>query len=332
MKNIIYVLPLFLLFLTVQTSNAQDDVENLITDMLLVADNFAAPGAEGAAIQSSAGWFSSASALGEWKFEFSVHANALFIPESKQTKLTSNNDFSVIRLRDNSEALVPTVFGGATGIVFEGEIENPLGGGDIPFNFDAIAGLDKNILAHPFAQVTVGLPFGTEAAVRFLPEIKIDDVGFSTYGFGLKHNFNQYNKFSQPRDIQFAAAVTYSNFMLDYAFVPIVVASEVLEMNRINVEADLWLAQVLASKLYEQFEIFGAAGVTRSTFDYEMGGTGFVLDPLNNSLMELGDAELKFKGDLGFNYYFGNFKFSTMLTASNFFNANVGLHYRFGNY
>lgn len=323
-KNIILVLPLFFLILTVQTSNAQNNVDNFIDDMLLVADNFASPGAEGAAIQSSAGWFSSARTLGEWEFEFSVHANVLFVPEGKQTKL--NSGFSVIEVREGSEALLPTVFGGGTNAVFEGQIVGQ------EFSFDAIDGLDKKILAHPFAQLTVGLPMGTEVALRYLPEVKIDDVGFSTFGVGLKHNFNQYNKFAQPGDFQFAAAITYSNFNLDYAFVPIVIPNDILEMNRINVDADLWLVQVLASKLYNQFEVLAAAGVTRSTFDYEMGGAGLVIDPLNNSLLELGDAEMLFKGDLGFNYYFDKFKFSTMFTASSFFNVNVGLHYRFGIY
>lgn len=296
------------------------DQDLLIKDMLLVADNFASPGAEGAAVQSSAGWFSSAKAMDKWSIEFSVHGNALFIPKSKQNKLASNRDFSILNIQGASNALLPTVYGGDSEAVFEGSIFGQ------NFSFDAIEGLDKKVLMHPFPQVTVGLPYGTEIAVRYLPSIIVNDVGFSTYGVGLKHNFTQYFQYSRPDDFQFAVVATYSNFKVDYAFVPVNIL--IAELNRIDVNANLWLVQLMGSKLYESFEVFGAVGMTNSQFDYEMDGTGPGLDFLNESLTSIGGNEAKFKGDIGFNYYFNDFKVSTMFTAGTLFNANLGLHYR----
>ncbi len=302
---------------------AQEDQQTqLINDMLLVADNFAAPGAEGAALQSSAGWFSSASTLDKWKFEVSLHGNGLFVPSGKKNQLSSNRDFSILRFRGSDNALLPTVYGGDTDAVFEGSIFGQ------QFSFDAIDGLDKGMLIHPFPQVTVGLPYGTEVAVRFLPSIVVNDVGLSTYGAGVKHNFSQYlERRFDPEDFQFAAAATYSNFKVDYAFSQLSIPS-LLELNRIDVDADLWFFQVLGSKLYDSFEVFGGLGVTLSQFEYKMGGTGSALPLLNQELAGLHGNSTKFKGDIGFNYYFNNFKISSMFTASNFFNANIGLHYR----
>ncbi|MFO8146369.1 MAG: DUF6588 family protein [Bacteroidota bacterium] len=323
MRNYVKFFPVVCLFFIHNYTTAQStpsDQELLINDMLLVADNFAAPGAEGAAIQSSAGWFSSASAMEEWTFEFSVHGNALFIPKSKQNKVSSNSDFSILSLQGMNNALLPTVYGGNSEAVFEGSIFGQ------NFSFDAIEGLDKKVLIHPFPQVTVGLPYGTEIAVRYLPSIIVNDVGFSTYGIGLKHNFTQYWKYSRPDDFQFAAIATYSNFKVDYAFVPVNI--QIAELNRIDVDANLWLVQLMGSKLYETFEVFGAIGMTNSQFDYEMAGSGPGLGFLNESLTAIGGNEAKFKGDIGFNYYFNNFKVSTMFTAGSLFNANLGLHYR----
>src|SRR5690606_6368485 len=117
----------------------------LVADMLVIADNFASPGAEGAAIQSSAGWFSSASALEKWKFEVSVHGNGLFVPKSKQNALITNNrDIRYINVQGSNNALIPTVYGGETNVVFEGNFQGQ------SFSFDAIDGLDKQILIHPF--------------------------------------------------------------------------------------------------------------------------------------------------------------------------------------
>lgn len=323
LRNYVKFFPVVCLFFICNRTTAQStpsDQELLINDMLLVADNFAAPGAEGAAIQSSAGWFSSASAMDEWSIEFSVHGNALFIPKSKQNKVSSNSDFSILNLQGMNNALLPTVYGGDSEAVFEGSIFGQ------NFSFDAIEGLNKKVLIHPFPQVTVGLPYGTEVAVRYLPSIIVNDVGFSTYGIGLKHNFNQYIKYSRPDDFQFAAVATYSNFKVDYAFVPVNI--QIAELNRIDVNANLWLVQLMGSKLYDTFEVFGAIGVTNSQFDYEMDGSGPGLAILNQSLTAIGGNEAKFKGDIGFNYYFNNFKVSTMFTAGSLFNANLGLHYR----
>ncbi len=325
MKNIFQNLLFISLLLAFGFTNAQSDQDLLIEDMLLIADNFAAPAAEAAAIQSSAGWFSSAKDLGKWKVEISLHGNALFVPGSKQTKLASNADFNILNIQGSSNALLPTVFGGDTDEIFEGE----LSGQD--FFFNAIDGLNKKVIIHPFPQVTIGLPYGTEVALRFVPRVTINNVGVSTSGIGLKHNFAQYFKYSRPDDFQMAAVFTYSNIDIDYQYTPIEISASgvnVLKLNRIDVSADLWLLQALASKLYGNFEVFGAMGVTSSNFDYSMGGGGDLLPELNRKLSVLGGNDVKFKADLGFNYYVGNFKISSAFTAGSFFNANLGLHYK----
>ncbi|UJH89699.1 hypothetical protein LZ575_11550 [Antarcticibacterium sp. 1MA-6-2] len=268
-------------------------------------------------------WFTSGRTLDKWKFEVSVHGNAVFIPDGKQQKLSSNRDFSILKFRGSENAVLPTVFGGETDAVFEGEIFNQ------SFSFDAINGLDKSMIMHPYPQVTIGLPYSSEVTIRFLPSITVNDVGFSTYGIGIKHNFTQYyERRYNAEDFQFSGVITYSNFNADYAFNQITIPL-LLDLNRIDVSADLWLFQALGSRLYGNFEVFGALGVTASSFDYEMGGSGEYLSQLNTALTGISGSGTKFKGDLGFNYYFDNFKISTMFTASNFFNANLGVHYRF---
>lgn len=325
-KNLLF-LPAVIFFFVINPTSAQNnDVDRFVADMITIADDFAAPGVEGAALQSSAGWFASAKDLNDWEFEISLHGNGLFIPDSKQKTVFRNEDFSVVRVRGASQEVLPTVFGAATDVVFEGELS--LGGQSEAFQFDAIDGFQIGTLIHPFVQATVGLPYGTDVAVRYLPFITLNDVGFSTFGVGLKHNFNQYNKFSQPEDFQFAAVVSYSNFRADYTFSPITLPFDVLELNTIDVNGNLWFFQGVGSKLYGNFEVMAGLGMTNSSFDYTAGGGGLALGLLNNSLNDLRDNEKKFKGDVGFNYYSGNLKISTMFTASNFFNANLGLHFR----
>ena len=322
MRNPLKPILIFAILFVSNSSFAQGDVDELIEDMLLIADNFAAPGAEGATLQSSAGWFSSASTLDKWQVEVSVHGNALFVPSSKKNKLISNADFNNLNISGASNALLPTVYGGDTDIVYEGRILGQ------DFEFDAIDGLDKGVVLHAFPQVTVGLPFKTEIAVRYLPEVFINDVGISTYGVGLKHNFSQYfYKRLRPEDFQFALIANYSNFQADYKFLPIDI--QIANLNRINVDANMYNVQIIGSRLYENFEVMGGVGYTNSNFDYAFGGSGASLSVLNDELGALGNSEGKFKGNIGFNYYANKFKISTVFSASGLFNANVGLHYRF---
>ena len=71
MKKIHFSLLILSILFGITSANAQSDQDLLVEDMLLIAENFATPGAEAAAVQSSAGWFSSAQDLGKWKIDLS---------------------------------------------------------------------------------------------------------------------------------------------------------------------------------------------------------------------------------------------------------------------
>ena len=330
MKNLTKALFLGIFVLSMSTyaqEQAETDLDLFVNDMLFLADGFASPASESAAYQSTAGWFTSARALEEWKVDVSLHANAIFVPSSKKEYTINNSDFRILNIMGGSNgAVIPTAFGGDTDVQFEGEVElSP--GNVIPISeFDAIDGIDKGALAYPFAQVSVGLPYGTEIGVRALPNMEIDGSEFSTYGIGLKHNFGQYFRFNEEDDLQVAAVLAYNIFDVKYGFDPISV-EQVVQLNLIDVSANVWMAEVLASKKYENFEIFGALGVAQSDFEYEFGGSGPALSLINTELTRLNDKEAQFKGDIGFNLYFDRFKISTMATAGKFVNLNLGLHF-----
>ncbi|MCM4155867.1 DUF6588 family protein [Gramella sp. AN32] len=329
MKRYLYLCVIGILLIpNVTSSQEQTDVDLFIEDMLFLGGSFARPAASSAAYQASAGWFSSATPLEKWKFNVSLQGNALFVPQSKKEFAAGNNNFKILSIMGGERnVLLPTAFGKSTDVQFEGTI-NYLGQTIEITEFDAIDGIDKGALIYPFAQVSMGLPLGTELAVRALPELAVDGSKFSTYGVGLKHNLTQYFQLKRRRDMfQLALAGSYNLFDVKYEFEQIAVP-EVVTLNLIDVHADVWMAEVLASKKYENFEIFGALGVTGSKFDYAFGGTGFGLPLINNAIVALEDSETQFKGDVGFNLYFTNFKVSTMVTAGNFFNLNLGLHFR----
>ena len=326
MKKII-LLPVFVLF-GIMSLHAQNDsdIELFVKDMRFLAGAFAQPASEGAAYQASAGWFSSATSLELWEFRPSVHGNALFVPTSKQSFTVSDGDVGLLSVEGGGAAKVPTAFGGKTEVYYQGFIDAaPIYSGEV--RFKAFDGIGKDYVPHAFVQLAVGLPQETELTIRAMPEVTIDGVQASTYGLGLKHNLSQYFRFNEPEDIQLAAGLSYSKFNVNYEFEPIVVQN-IVTMDLIDVEANLWMLEAIASKRYGNFEVFGALGATMSDFSYVMGGSGTYLGLVNTELEALGDSETQFKGDIGFNLHFGNFRLSTMATAGKFFNANLGLHYK----
>ncbi len=325
MKNLKQIFIASALLISSGIAAQENDLDLFIDDMLFLADGFASPASESAAYQATAGWFTSARALDKWKVDVSLHGNALFVPSSKKEFTINNNDFNILNITGGGGVVVPTAFGTDTDVVFDGEL-NYAGQNIQISNFEAIDGIDKGALIYPFAQVSVGLPFNTEVGVRALPEMEVDGSKFSTYGVGLKHNLSQYFRFNDEEDLQIAAILSYNIFDVKYEFDPVSVPA-IVQLKLIDVSANVWMAEAMASKRYENFEIFGALGVAQSDFEYEFGGSGIGLPLINDELVALNDKEAQFKGDIGFNLYFNQFKISTMATAGKFVNLNLGLHF-----
>lgn len=318
---------IYLLFIGLFISNsaafAQDDVNDFIDDVLVIGGRFSEPAAEGAAYQASAGWFSSAVPLEKLDFRVSLHGNALVVPSDKKEFHLSNSDLKILEIDGAESADLPTAFGGASSVTLSGEIN--FNGETIPVdNFQAIEGIGRNYVPHAFLQVAVGVSAGTEVTVRAMPEVTIDGVTATTYGLGAKHNISQYFSNNYPEDFQVAVGASYSKLKVGYEFEP-KGAEGVVVLDKIDVDANLFMAELIGSKSWGAFEIFGAAGAMNSNFSYTFGGTGQV-DLVNTQVDNLEDSKMQFKGDLGFNLHFGCWRLSSMATLGDFFNANLGLH------
>lgn len=334
-KNYTFFIALFFIITTSSVFAQEGKLDRLADEMLFLADQFASPAAEGAAYEAGAGWFTSATALKPWKVDISFKGNALFVPSNKQTSTVSNRDFqnvhsnvgdAVISIIGEENAVVPTALGGETSVRYGFEFAGK------NYEFNAFQGANKTVLAYPFIQANVGLPYETEFAARFLPQLTVDGVSFSTYGGAVKHNFSQYFKFNDEDDFQAAAIIAYNKFDVEYEFGPVTLDAgdeNLGSLDLVDVNSDLWMASVLGSKRYgDTFEVFGALGATNSNFTYAMGGNGTLLPLINKRLDDLDKDNTQFKADLGFNLYFNRFKVSTMATVGKFFHINAGLHFR----
>lgn len=328
MKKLIFPLSFFMMSAVLHSQEQRSETERFISDVLILAENFAQPAADAVGYQASAGWFSSAETMDAWEFKIGIHGNALFIPQKKETFSIKNSELSLLQIESAESANVPTAFGGATDVFYAGAITNPLNSNDeIPIRFMAFEGIGRSYVPHAFLQATVGLPRGTEVTLRAMPEVTIDGVTASTYGAGIKHNITQYFRNNQPESFQLAGGLAYSRLNVEYGFEPIDV-EQFLVMDLIDVDANLWMLEAIGSKRWGNYELFGAAGVALSDFSYEMGGSGILLPTVNTEIDKLEDSQSQLKADLGFNFYYNRFRVSAMATLGEFINANIGLQVR----
>ncbi len=327
--RILFLLSLLFFVNSASFSQEGEDVRLFVGDMLTLAGNFAQPAADGAAYQASAGWFSSAAALEKWDVRLSMHGNALFVPEDRKQFSLSNSMLELLQIEGADAVRLPTAFGSGTDVYFAGDITfiNPVNGEQetASVRFKGLDGISLDYVPHAFLQGAVGLPYESELTIRGMPEVTLDGVTASTFGIGLKHSLNQYFRFNDPEGFRLALALAYSDFNVEYGFEAIEV-DDLLSMDVVNVDADLWMAEAIGSKRWGSFELFAALGATNSRFNYEMGGGGPALGVVNAELLALGDAVTQFKADLGMNVFFGPFRISAMATGGDFFNANLGIH------
>ncbi len=336
MKKIQILVLLGSIFLSKMSAQVSSpDLNAFITDMVFMSKQYVSPAGTASAYQSSGAWYTSATSVGKFNVDFSLHINALFIPKNQKSFTIKNSDFNSLVIQDQSlqQAQIPTALGGDTNVFFDFFID------DNQYELQAFEGVKMNVLAHPYLQATVGLWKETDVTVRYSPRITIDASNYEIFGIALKHTLSQYFRGDKKNPIEVALLVSYSKFDLNLFFDSVNIkpvgspsnTEPLTTLDGVIIDADSWLYQAIASKKTGNFEINASLGVTQNKFNYLLSGKeGLVLDLFNDLLVLLDQTKTHFKGDVGVNYFFKNKKWylSSTVSIGTFANANVALHYR----
>ena len=317
-----YKLLLVVTLFIVTIAKAQfSDVNDVVSDFLLISKKYVTPGAEAAIHQSTAGWFRTASPLGPWEIDASVHGNIIYLPEDRKTAQINNSELKNLRLTDGSQtATIATSLGDDRKVFFTGEIFGQ------EFQLQSLEGLNQDEFIHGFLQASVGLPKNTQLTIRYAPPIPIDDVAYLAYGVGLQHSISQY--LNSENRVKLAAEATYSYINFNIAFNPISIPGTTLQS--VDITANAFLFQAVASSRFNNLEPVAAFGISRSSFKYQLNGEGETfLNFANDALDGLDETDTVLVGHLGLNVYIGDFSIQAITTFGRFVNGNLGLHYTF---
>lgn len=316
-----YRLKYILFFYSAFSFPQLDDVSDIATDLVYLADKYVSPAADASVYQFSGGWYTSAKKKDLWNLEVSLQGNFLFIPDKSKNFVFNEASLQNLSIKGNeSSASTPTALGGDNIVVLEGTF------GEDTFEFDSPQGIDESYIKHAQFQASLGLWQGTTLIGRFSPRIQINKTYYQILGFGLQHNISQW--FPTMRDTSFnlAGLVTYSFYTVGDKFSPVTLP--IGSLNSVVVDGESFMFNIIASKEVKRFNFSTAIGITSSQFDYKVGGEGdLVINTLNQALGKLNESKSIFKADIGVDYRIGDFSVNSMFTFGTYANLLFGLNY-----
>ena len=322
MKN--FKLILITILLSTTFCRAQSDLENILSDLSFLMQEFVEPGIESTMYQTSSGWYTDAKALDTWEVKVSVQGNMLFIPNKKKTFFVDNNALSNLSVRPGDSPFFSTAAGGVSNSYLVGSINgNPIG------EIYAPSGINQSYVTHGLLNLEVGLPYGTSITGRISPKTKIKSSSIQAFGFGLKHNISQWISELKASTFDLSLLAAYSLYQVNDQFSNL----ELLpgeSINSIKSEGETFLLGLISSKKIGAFDVSLAVLHSNSKPDLSFGGQGTIVTSiLNETVSRTTPRVLNTTVDLGLSYNYKDFSLNSILTIGDFTNLLVGLNYQF---
>lgn len=329
MKKLVFFFLLFSNISFSQTAQELEDLGLLIDDALFFSNKYITPAADAAIYQATSGWMTSPKKRKIWDVTLGIHFNAFLVPNKDRKFVINNSDFTFFQIENASSATVPTALGNNNQVNLIGQI------GTTPVSLKTPEGVNEEVVLYPHFSGSVALWYGTELVVKYAPKTKLKKGDYQVYGFGFKHNFDQYFKALQAKKINLAGLVCYSNENISFDFIDPQTSIGTLGINRITGLVDTWQLQFNASKEYKKFEF--ATGIIVNVSDVKYKFTGDVppnqalptQSLFNESLKEIYKTRTNFLGEVSCRYKINKMYLQSTFAFGKFVNSNVALQYEF---
>ncbi len=195
---------------------AESDGQKFVTD-------YTRPVFKGLMYATNAGWITSAKPLKPFHIQLSISGSGAFVPSQDEYFIFNQNDYNYLQIESGPNQL-PTVMGTLSQTRMKIVIPDNANNEYKIYEFDAPDGikddLPVNAVPAPMIQLSVGLPLGTEANLRYSPKLTSSDGGyFQILGLGIKHSITQYlpkNKENKKPHLNLAIHGSIQNISAGY--------------------------------------------------------------------------------------------------------------------
>ena len=271
-------------------SMAQSDAAGLIqagtADANTLMNAYMGPMLKSFGAGLNGGWFQTAKPHGIGGFDVTVSGNLTFAPTSDQSFDVSALGMQKVRLEPGQNATSPTIFGskddGPTVGVHD---KSPFTGNDTTMTtFKLPGGLGSNMFIAPTAQFSVGVGFGTEVAIRFIPTVNAGDFKLGLFGFAIKHDFKQWIPGMKNLPFDLSAMFGYTTMSADISLGDNSIQADnnsntynpnpgkVYDNQKIELKSTAWTTNVIISKKLGPLTPYLGVGYQRASTDLNLNG------------------------------------------------------------
>lgn len=315
MKKIsIKIIALLLIVCASLNGFAQSDIANLfkagVADLNKVANGYMKPMGTGFSANLGSNWYNTGAPHKVGGFDITLGVGVAMAPTKDQT-------FSLAGLTKltplNNEKTAPSFAGSSKGVTLVlTQPATTVNGVNVPAHeitrFTTPEGVSK-MIPGVSAQVGVGLPFGTQLMVRYLPTVNTQGFNMGMWGVGVQHDFKQWIPGIKQLPIDLSAVVGYTKLTVGYDFatsdmitpdklvgtgIPYVAPTGVSFNNqKISLTSSAFTFNVVVSKKLLFFTPYLGVGVTKSNFDLGFKGNFPVLGDMITSGADAGKMQVQ---------------------------------------
>ena len=318
-----------------QTAQELEAFGRLLNDAIFYCDRYITPASDASIYQASSGWVTSPKKRKLWDVTLGFNNNIFFVPKADREFEIKNSDFSFFSIYDAnwvpvSSATVPTALGTNQQYNLNGYIcANQV-------YLQTPQGVNAEQVYYNHFTGSVALWYGTELIVKYSPVTKLKSGNYQVYGYGLKHNIDQYFKSLIQKKINMSGLVCYSNENISFDFIaPVSNNGLQLGINEINGLVDTWQFQFNVSKEFKRFEIMGGLIANKSDIKYKFIGdvpSGQAIpfqEIFNEKIKEIYKTKTNYLGEVSCRYKINKVFLQSTFAFGKFVNSNFAVQYEF---
>ena len=329
---------LFLFVSTISFSQTVQELEafgRLLNDAIFYCDRYITPASDASIYQASSGWVTSPKKRKLWEVTLGFNNNVFFVPKSDREFNIKNSDFTFFSIYDANWAQVTSAtVPSALGTNQQYNLNGYVGANQV--YLQTPQGVNAEQVFYSHFTGSVALWYGTELIVKYSPVTKLKSGNYQVYGYGLKHNIDQYFKSLIQKKINLSGLVCYSNENLSFDFIaPVSNNGLELGINEINGLVDTWQFQFNVSKEFKRFEIMGGIIANKSDIKYKFIGDvppGQAIpfqEVFNEKIKDIYKTKTNYLGEVSCRYKINKVFLQSTFAFGKFVNSNFAVQYEF---
>ncbi len=282
---------LFVFGLLISLSVKSQELEFILLasdDASVLMEKYMSTAVEGMLSGLNNGWYHTAKPHKKFGFDISILANAAMVSSSSETFQFDASDYKYLSLESGS-SVINTIMGSENnseiGIRIPEANNYKIASFTMP---DGIGSeLPLNAVPSPMIQGSIGLFLNTDLSIRYLPEIKTDDVEGNLIGFGIKHDLMQYFGPLEKLPLNVSIFAGFSSMNATY-FIDEINGLEG-ENQQATFDLKAYTVQAIGSLDFPVITVYGGIGYDKGTSNLQLNGSyvlEYTIEATNTTISE----------------------------------------------